>query len=529
MRAWADAYEALAAAAASVSLDAADLERLATAAYLSGHEVESTDSWASAHQARLQAGELEDAVRCAFWLGFGLIVRGEMARGGGWMARARTLVDDNELDCAEAAYLLVADGLMALGQGDATRAQALFENAITAARRFGDPDLGALGMLGSGQAQVGLGRAAAGVSLFDQAMVSVLAGEVSPVVAGIVYCAVIDECQGAFDVRRAQEWTAALNRWCETQPGLVPYRGQCLVHRSQILQLHGAWSEAFAEAVHARDRLAEPPHPAIGMAHLQLGEIQRLRGEFDAAEQSYGRAHEYGRSPQPGLSLLRLAQHRLDAAVASIERSMAEASDQMARARLLPAYVEIMLTADDLDRASAASAELVEVAAATGFPYLDAAAVQSRGAVLLATGQPSDALKSLREGLQTWQALEAPYEAAKARVLIAAACLSIDDRDGAQLEYQTARRVFEELDAVPDLDRAADLMALGRSGASQGITPREHEVLRLLATGKTNREIATMLIISEKTVERHISNIFTKLGVSNRAAATAYAYDHGLL
>ena len=283
---------------------------------------------ACAHQARLDAGEFEDAVRCAFWLGYGLIVRGEMARGGGWMARARTLVDEHELDCAESGYLLVPEALTALGGGDARRAQALFEEVLATARRFDDSDLDALGMLGCGQAQVEMGRIADGVGLFDQAMVSVLAGEVSPAVAGIVYCAVIDKCQGAFDVRRAREWTTALNRWCEAQPGLVPYRGQCLVHRSQILQLHGAWSEAFEEAMRARDRLAEPPHPAIGMAHYQLGEIYRLRGEFEEAEKSFERANEQGRPPQPGLALLRLAQRRVDGAAASIERSMAEASNR---------------------------------------------------------------------------------------------------------------------------------------------------------------------------------------------------------
>ncbi len=528
-RAWADAYEVLTEAAGTVSLDAADLERLATAAYLSGHDVESTDAWARAHQARLDAGEFEDAVRCAFWLGYGLIVRGEMARGGGWMARARTLVDEHELDCAESGYLLVPEALTALGGGDARRAQALFEEVLATARRFDDSDLDALGMLGCGQAQVEMGRIADGVGLFDQAMVSVLAGEVSPAVAGIVYCAVIDKCQGAFDVRRAREWTTALNRWCEAQPGLVPYRGQCLVHRSQILQLHGAWSEAFEEAMRARDRLAEPPHPAIGMAHYQLGEIYRLRGEFEEAEKSFERANEQGRPPQPGLALLRLAQRRVDGAAASIERSMAEASNRAVRARLLPAYVEIMLTANLIDKARAASDELFEVAAEARFAYLDAAAAHCGGAVLLAEGRPRPALKSLREAWQTWQELEAPYEAARTRVLIAAACQEIDDRDGAELEYQTARRVFEQLGAAPDLKRAADVVAADRTGPDENITPREHEVLRLLAAGKTNREIATRLIISGKTVERHVSNIFTKIGVSNRAAATAYAYDHGLV
>ncbi len=528
-RAWADAYEVLSEVAGSAGLDAADLEQLATAAYLSGHDVESTDAWRRAHQARLDAGEFEAAVRCAFWLGFGLMVRGEVALGGGWMARARALVDEHELDCAESGYLLVPQALAALGGGDAIRAKALFEEVLATARRFDDTDLDALGMLGSGQAQVEMGRIRNGVDLFDQAMVSVLAGEVSPVVAGIVYCAVIDECQGAFDVRRAREWTTALNRWCETQPGLVPYRGQCLVHRSQILHFHGEWAEALGEATRARDRLAEPPHPAIGMAHYQLGEIDRLRGEFEEAERSYERANEHGRSPQPGLSLLRLAQRRVDGAAASIERTMAEASDRAGRARLLPAYIEIMLAATFVDKAKEASVELSEVATETGFAYLEAAAAHWEGAVMLIEGNLQPALRSLREAWQTWQELEAPYEAARTQVLIAAACRELDDHDGAALEYQTACRVFEQLGAAPDLKRAADVIGGDRRRPTEIVTPREHEVLRLLAAGKTNREIAATLTISEKTVERHVSNIFTKLGVSNRAAATAFAYDHGLV
>ncbi len=528
-RAWALAYELLTAAIDSANVDATDLERLATAAYLSGRDDESTAAWTRAHQAMLQSGDLAGAVRCAFWLGYGLIARGERARGGGWIARARGLVDEHELDCAEAGYLLMPEALMALEGGDPTRAHALFEEAVAIARRFRDSDLDALGLLGCGQAQLDLGRIADGVGLLDQAMVSVVADEVSPVVAGIVYCGVINECQGVFDVRRAQEWTTALNRWCESQPGLVPYRGQCLVHRSEILQLHGAWKEAFDEAVQARNRLEEPPHPAIGMAHYQLGEIYRLQGDFDEAERSFERAHEHGRSPQPGLSLLRLAQHRVDSASASIERSVAEAPDHVARARMLPAYVEIMLAAAAVDKARAAADELVDVASTAGIDYLEAAAANSTGAVLLAEDNPSAALISLRKALEAWRSLGAPYEAARSRVLIAAACREIDDRDGCELEYRAARGVFEKLGAMPDLEQLDGVLAAHRSGTAPRVTPREGEVLRLLAAGKTNREIATTLFISEKTVERHVSNIFTKVGVSNRAAATAYAYDHGLI
>ncbi|HET9610116.1 MAG TPA: LuxR family transcriptional regulator [Acidimicrobiales bacterium] len=528
-RAWAEAYDRLSAADRRVALGADDLERLATAAYLTGHDATSSDAWTRAHQARLDAGDPEGAVRCAFWLGFGFVQRGEVAQGGGWLARARSLVDEHRLDCVESAYLLLPAALMALDRGDHDTAGRLCDEAGAAARRFGDADLAALGRIGRGQSLLGTGRVAEAGDLFDEAMVAVTAGELSAVVAGIVYCAVIDACHEAFDVRRAREWTYGLSRWCEAQPGLVAYRGQCLVHRSQVMQLNGAWAEALDEAHRARQRLAEPPHPAIGMAHYQLGELLRLRGELDEAEQAYRRANDCGRSPQPGLSLVRLGQGRVDAAVAAIERAVDDAADNVSRARVLPAYVEIMLAAERVPEARAAADELALLADGAGAPYLHAAAAQARGAVSLAGGEPKAALEPLRAAWRAWRELDAPYEAAQARLLVAAACRAVGDHDGADLECDAARRAFEELGAAPALARLDALVAAGDDDAAHDVTKREREVLRLVAGGRTNRQIATELGISAKTVERHLSNIFIKLGVANRAAATAYAYDHDLV
>ncbi|HEX6417297.1 MAG TPA: LuxR C-terminal-related transcriptional regulator [Acidimicrobiales bacterium] len=527
--AWTDAYDRLTSADHEGALGPDDLERLATAAYLTGHDATSSDAWTRAHQARLDAGDPEGAVRCAFWLAFGFLQRGEMSQGGGWIARARRLVDEHRLDCVESAYLLVPAALAALEKGDHDTAGRLCDEAGAAARRFGDADLAALGRIGRGQSLLGTGSPAEAGDLFDEAMVAVTAGELSPVVAGIVYCAVIDACHEAFDVRRAREWTDGLSRWCEAQPGLVAYRGQCLVHRSQVMQLNGAWAEALDEAHRARQRLAEPPHPAIGMAHYQLGELLRLRGELDEAEQAYRRANDCGRSPQPGLSLVRLAQGRVDAAVAAIERAVDDAAGTVSRASVLPAYVEIMLAADRVAEAGAAADELALLAGGTGAPYLHAAAAQARGAVSLAGGDPTAALESLRAAWRAWRELDAPYEAAEARLLVAAACRAVGDHDGADLECDAARRAFEELGAAPALARLDALVAAGDDDAAHDVTQREREVLRLVAGGRTNRQIATELGISAKTVERHLSNIFIKLGVANRAAATAYAYDHDLV
>lgn len=529
-RAWGEAYDLLSGAGADPSADPEDLESLAIAAYLTGHDVESTDAWTRAHQIRIERDQTQAAVRCAFWLGFGLVQRGEMAQGGGWMARARRLVEERKLDCAESGYLLIPQALMALEGGDPSTAAGCCEEISDIARRFGDPDLAAFGNLGMGQAFLRMGDATKGASLFDEAMVAVTAGEVSSIVSGIVYCAVIDECQKAFDMHRAQEWTLALDRWCEAQPGLVPYRGQCLVHRSQVMQLHGAWPQALTEAEKARQRLEDPPHPAIGMAHYQLGELHRLRGDLASAEEAYRRAHGSGRSPQPGLALLRLAQDRAEHAATSIERGLGDAADRLVRARLLPAYVKVMLAAGRVPEAGSAADELSQLAADTGTAMLKAAALDARGAVLLAEGETKMALDVLHGALQEWQTMDAPYEAAETRVLIALGCRAEGDHDTAELECDAARSTFQELGAhtaLAGLDKAFG--PARRESVEHPISSRELEVLRYVARGATNREISEELVISEKTVERHLSNIFTKLEVSNRAAATAYAYNHHLV
>ncbi len=538
--AWAEAYECLMRADGDSPLGAEELERLATAAYLSGHDRQSTDAWARAHRARLDADDPEQAVLSAFWLAFGLIQRGEMAEGGGWLTRAEHLVEERRLDCVGCGYLLVPRALMSIERGAHDDGDALFERAGSIADRFDDADLRAMSRIGRGQASFCAGRPVEGADRFDEAMVSVVSGELSPVVAGIVYCAVIDACQQAFDVRRARAWTTALTRWCDAQRELVPYRGQCLVHRSQVLQLEGAWEDAVSEARRAREQLSEPPHPAIGMAHYQLGELQRLRGDLDDAEASYLRAQELGRPPQPGLALVRLAQGEVDAAAAAIDAAVAGAGDAIAHARLLPALVEIMLAAGRLDRARRGADELAAVADRGDSAYLRAAAAQAAGNVALAEGDPHTALTHLRAAWRAWCRLEIPYEAARAQVGIASACRAVGDRETSRLERAGARRTFAQLGAAGALSDLSDLEdeddpegqvddADAADTAGTGLSPRELQVLRRVAGGMTNRAIADDLFISIKTVERHLSNVFVKLGVPNRAAATAIAYESELL
>jgi DNA-binding NarL/FixJ family response regulator len=529
-QAWAEAYGQLSAADQQAPLEPEDLQRLATAADLIGRVSDCVDLLTRAHQEYLGRGDVHGAVRCAFWLGLTLINVDEIARGSGWLARARGLLEDCQPDCAERGYLLVPEALRSLEEGDAEAAFAKFGEAARIGDRFGARDLSTLGRLGRGRSLVRLGRTGEGVTLLDEAMVAVTAGEVSPIVAGIVYCAVIASCQETFDLRRAHEWTAALSHWCAAQPDLVPFRGSCLVHRAELMQLHGVWPDALEEVRRACEGLAHPAsQDAAGAAYYQRAELHRLRGEFAEAEAAYREATRLGRSPQPGLALLRLSQGQVAAAAAAVRRELDEAAQRAARARLLPAFVEIVLAAGDVKAARAGADELAAIAVDLDAPLLQAVSARATGAVLLNEGDARGALTALRRAWSAWKALEAPHEAARVRVLIALACRELGDGDTAEMELDAARWAFQQLGAAPDLARVDALSRQADGKESGGLTAREAQVLRLVASGMTNRAIAADLILSEKTVARHVSNIYTKLGVPSRAAATAYAYEHGIV
>jgi DNA-binding CsgD family transcriptional regulator/tetratricopeptide (TPR) repeat protein len=529
-QAWTDASERLAAADRSSPLEPADLELLATALYMTGRDEAGVKLLTRAHHELLRRGDRVRAARCAFWLAFHLLNSGELARGDGWVARARRLLDDGPHDCVEQGYLLYAPALRAIFEGDDATACVMFGRAADIGDRFGEPDLVTMARVGQGRALIRLGASAAGVALLDEAMVAVTAGELSAIVAGDTYCTVIEGCQETFDLRRAQEWTAALAHWCESQPDLDRFRGQCLVHRAEIMALHGAWPDAMDEAQRAHDRLLRrPDHPAVGAAFYQLAELSRLRGEFVQAVHLYREANRVGREPQPGLALLRLAQGDVDAAQSAIRRVLDEASDRVSRATLLPAFVEIMLVASDLTAARSGADELSQIAADLNAPMLRAAAAHATGAVLLGEGDARAALEKLRQGWKVWHGLDAPYESAHARVLLGLTCRKLGDHDGAAMELDAAQSVFEQLGAAPDVVRVEGLARAAASNEPGTLTGRELQVLRLVAKGMSNRAIGADLFLSEKTVARHLSNIFNKVDVSSRSAATAYAYEHGLV
>lgn len=526
---WMEAFAQLSAADRGTALAPEDLERLAVAAHLVGEDEASAAAWERAHRQLLDRREVVRAVRCAFWLTFGLLNRGEMARAGGWLARAQRLLDDDQLDCVERGYLLIPVATRTMNSGDPWSAYGTFGRAAELGARFGEPDLVTLGRLGQGMSLIRVGRTAEGLTLLDEAMIAVVAEEVSALVAGKVYCGVILSCREVFDLRRAHEWAAALSDWCDGQPDLVPFRGQCLVHRSEIMQLHGEWSKAMDEVQRARERLSDPPgQPALAMAYYQEGELHRLRGEFAEAEEAYGEAARWGREPHPGLALLWLAQGNVGASAAAIRRVVDEAQAPN-RAMMLPAYVEIMLAADDGSAAHDAADELAAIAADLEAPLLEAMSAAATGTVLLEEGDPKAALEASHRACAGWRELEAPYEYARARVLVGLACRALGDQQTGDLELAAAQQAFRQLGAAPDRERVEALFGTAKRRSPGGPTARELEVLALVANGRTNRQIAAELSISEQTVRRHLQNLFRRLGVSSRAAATAYAVKHDLI
>jgi DNA-binding NarL/FixJ family response regulator len=545
-RAWDDAYGAFAQTSAEL-LDADDVERLAVAAGLTGREEAAVSAFERLHQLRLDAGDVPGAARAAFWAAMRLLSLGEMARGSGWLARAQRLVDGIGQDCVECGYLRLPLVFRLTASGDFAGARSAALEAAEIGERHGDRDLGALGRTFEGRALIRHGRIAEGLPLLDEAMVDVTSGELSPLVTGLIYCGVIAACQQSYALDRAREWTAALSEWCEDQPQLVSFAGACLIHRSEIMQLAGAWPEAAVEARRAATRLAGTKDVEAGNASYQEGELHRLRGEIGLAEEAYALASERGRDPQPGLSLLRLAQGRVDLAAASMRRVLSATTNALQRTRFLPAHVEIMLAASDLEEARRAADELGSLAETLGMDPLRAMAEHAKGAVTLAEGAAQDAIGPLRRAQEVWQRAGAPYPSARIRVIVARAFRALGD---AALELAAAKKVFTELGAAPDLAALDAMMApapaaspatpaspaataspssAGRERPSHGLSARELEVLLLVASGKTNKAIAGQLFVSEKTVDRHVSNIFAKLGVSSRSAATAWAFKNGLL
>ena len=523
-RSWLEAYEAFARADEAEPLAPEDLELRAVTARMLSRDDEAVEMLERAHHAYLEKAETARAAYCAGWIGMTLFYNGAVGPAGGWIARAHRLLEDVPEETAVHGYALLPEVFRHEGAGDLDAAAAVAGRVAEIGKRHGDPDLMALAIHAQGHMLVLAGRASEGLTLLDEAMVTVRTAELSPFVVGIVYCGVILACQAGFEVGRAREWTLELTRWVEEQRDLVAFRGRCLVHRAEILQLGGSWSEALEEARLAAERFVETKNPAAGLALYRQGELLRLRGEFDAAEQAYRDASRNGWEPQPGFAQLRLAQGKRGAALAAIRRANSESAEPLRRATLLPVQVEIALAADEVEEARTACLELLKLAEQYESRMLDAIVAHAEGAVALAEGDASAALGRLRHAQRIWLELDAPYEVARTRELIAHTCSALGDDEAGALELEAARELFESLGAAPDLARMS-----APAASKYGLSKRELEVLRLVASGRSNREIAASLVISEHTVARHLQNIYSKLGLSSRSAATAFAFERELV
>ncbi|MGH8950826.1 MAG: LuxR C-terminal-related transcriptional regulator [Acidimicrobiia bacterium] len=523
---WSKAYAVLSALDEVGELGPADLELLSDVKFMLGDVVGMIETLERAHHGYVERGEVLPAGRTAGWLGANYGIAGKAALASGWLERAQRLFDQVEEDCVERGYLLLPSAIRKIGEGDLNSAVALAADAARIGTRFGDADLVALAGHLQGRALIHQGSTQEAIRVFDEIMISVTAGRLAPRITGVVYCGVVECCFLIHDIGRAAEWTGALSGWVDSQPDLVAFTDQCLAHRSEILRLGGTWDQAIKEAKLAHVHDARGLGAAV--AAYQLAEIHRLRGELDLAEEAYREAGLRGQEPQPGLALLRASQGNLDAAVASITRAVAESSSPAERAMLRAAQIEVLTQQGDLLGAEAAVEELSAIAEQTGIDMHLAWAAAGRATVALARSEPDAALPELRDAMRRWQDLNVPYEVGRSRSSLGVALGAIGDGEAADIEFQAAREIFVELGAEPDVRRIDDLRRGARPDKPHGLTPRELEVLRLLTSGASNRSIATDLVLSERTIDRHVSNIFTKIGVSSRSAATAFAIRNQL-
>jgi DNA-binding NarL/FixJ family response regulator len=526
-REWVAAYRALS-DLDDTHLQADDFAALAITAFLLGHRNDCVQALQRAYQAELEENDTVGAVRAAYWLAMTLWQGGEAAISNGWLARGERLLERVDEDVVERGYLLERATFGHIANGQFAEAAAAAPRVTEYGRRFGDPDLTAMGLHIEGRMTIFSGQVADGLRLLDEAMVWVLAGEVSPILSGVIYCSCVEACQQISDFGRMGEWTHALTIWCDSQPGLVAFTGQCAVHRGQLMRLHGAYRDAISELEHAAGRYAAAGgSPAVGQAHYERGEALRIRGEYDAAEAAYTEAAEYGHPAQPGRALLWLARGRPDAASAAIHRVVAEVQDPVHRSQMLPTAVEVLVEVGEIEDAASLADQLCGFGSTFGCTALQAAGEYARASVAIARAEAEDALAAARSGADAWARLSAPYEVARCRVLIGRALRLLGDAESAVADLAEARRAFAGLGAAPAEHDVTVL--LGDARAPGGLSPREIEVLRLVSAGKSNPEIAAALVLSEKTVARHLSNIFAKLDVRSRTAAAAFAFEHHLV
>jgi ATP/maltotriose-dependent transcriptional regulator MalT len=524
--AWAEALEVARSAGTSDGGAEADrLDIMAEAAWWLGRLDDCIDAREEAYARYEKLGDRRRAGQCAVWLYEHHQMKARSAVAGAWLRRGRRALE-TETDTVEFGNLLLREAEVAHGSGDLDRARALATEALALGRTLTSADLEAEALQTIGRVLIDAGELADGLGHLDEAMLSAVEGRLGPYTTGKVHCSLISACEALGDLRRAAEWTDATIRWSEKHP-LAMWPGICRVHHAALLQLRGDWSAAEREARQACIELDGFHLPNVAAGYIEIGEIRRRLGDLDGADDAFTKAEELSGQQCAGLAVLRLAQGRVDVATSIITRMLAEQTwNQLARAKLLPARIQIAVAARDHATAAAAAAELDRIAADHNSPALTAAALSSRGRLQLAQGDAAAARATLQDALKRWQQLEVPYEIATARLLLGQACRNGGDEDGATRSFANAAAIFDRLGATLDARHLRDLTT--PSGLPAGLTAREAEVLGLVASGQANKEIAATLHLSERTVARHLSNIFTKLGVTSRTAAAAFAYENQL-
>jgi len=494
-RDFAAAYDDLVELRRSGSLDAEGLYALGDAAWWLGMIRETLDVCEECHQRFVAEGRIDRAAMVALETGFHWMMRGEPEVASGWVSRGRRLLEGHPLTASHGMLIWIdaQDRFMA---GDVEGALSGAAELQKLAGELDEPALGCFGLALQGAITIRSGDVARGLELMDEAMLPVLAGRIAPGEAGNLYCQMIAACTDLADVARARRWTETTERWCEQFASAVMFEGICRVHRAQLRRVQGDLDGAERAAAEACAELAELNVEAVGEGHYEIGEARRLRGDHAGAATAYDAALSLGRVPEPGRSLLLLAEERHDEADASIRAALAEQGDPFQRARLLAAQVQIACARGDYGVADAATTELDAIARTYGSPGFRAWADIARGAVLVGSGAPDAAVPPLRSALATCRAMGATYDEGVARGLLEQA-------------------VRPPHPSTPD--------------PPGGLTAREWEILSAVAEGLTNRQVAARLVISEKTVARHLANVFAKIGVSSRTAAAAWAHQEGAL
>jgi ATP/maltotriose-dependent transcriptional regulator MalT len=507
-------------------LEAERLDLLADAAWWLGQLDECTRAREAAYRLYDDLGERRAAGQCAVWLYEHDAFRGHTAIAGAWLRRARRSLEGDD-ECVAYGALLLREAEVAHGQGQFAEALAIAERVIEIARGLRSFDLEAEALQAAGRVLIDEGELAEGLARLDEAMLFAVEGRIGPYSTGKVYCSLISACEDVGDYDRAAEWTDATRRWADDHPFSI-FPGICRVHRASVLKRRGSLLEASHEAERACEELQGGRPVASAAAWIEVGDISRRLGELERAEAAFAKAQEVSGSPCSALALLRLAQGKIDTAKAIIEGCMERVEAPLARVALLPTYVQVAVAAADLDRASAAVAELESLLERFDSPGGQAALRVAHGRVLLASADPDGARVALQDALERWRHLDVPYEAATTGTLLGQALRDCGDDEAAAAAFRMAAALFDHIGARAIAD-APTGATLSTETLPAGLTDREVEVLRLVSAGLTNRDIAAALFLSAKTVSRHLSNIFTKIGVTSRAAATAYAFEHALV